>query len=132
MDDESRARTPPGRPDRCGLVWLNTWFLRDLRTPFGGAKLSGIGREGGRIRSIFIRTEERVREAMSNIEQAAGRLWTAQKIGVPCSPVRELLSVGDLKSAYAVQDINTRRSESEGAALLVGKSVLRRKRCSAS
>ena len=31
-----------------GLVWLNTWFLRDLRTPFGGSKLSGIGREGGR------------------------------------------------------------------------------------
>lgn len=31
-----------------GTVWLNTWFLRDLRTPFGGAKLSGIGREGGK------------------------------------------------------------------------------------
>ena len=31
-----------------GLIWLNTWFLRDLRTPFGGAKLSGLGREGGR------------------------------------------------------------------------------------
>lgn len=31
-----------------GLVWLNTWFLRDLRTPFGGMKLSGLGREGGR------------------------------------------------------------------------------------
>jgi len=30
-----------------GLVWLNTWFLRDLRTPFGGARLSGLGREGG-------------------------------------------------------------------------------------
>jgi aminomuconate-semialdehyde/2-hydroxymuconate-6-semialdehyde dehydrogenase len=30
-----------------GLVWLNTWFLRDLRTPFGGSKLSGLGREGG-------------------------------------------------------------------------------------
>lgn len=30
-----------------GIVWLNTWFLRDLRTPFGGVKLSGIGREGG-------------------------------------------------------------------------------------
>jgi aminomuconate-semialdehyde/2-hydroxymuconate-6-semialdehyde dehydrogenase len=31
-----------------GLCWINTWFLRDLRTPFGGLKLSGIGREGGR------------------------------------------------------------------------------------
>ncbi|HEY0473127.1 MAG TPA: 2-hydroxymuconic semialdehyde dehydrogenase [Kribbella sp.] len=30
-----------------GIVWVNTWFLRDLRTPFGGKKLSGIGREGG-------------------------------------------------------------------------------------
>jgi aminomuconate-semialdehyde/2-hydroxymuconate-6-semialdehyde dehydrogenase len=30
-----------------GLVWVNTWFLRDLRAPFGGTKLSGIGREGG-------------------------------------------------------------------------------------
>ncbi|WP_329481187.1 2-hydroxymuconic semialdehyde dehydrogenase [Kribbella sp. NBC_01484] len=31
-----------------GIVWVNTWFLRDLRTPFGGMKLSGVGREGGR------------------------------------------------------------------------------------
>jgi aminomuconate-semialdehyde/2-hydroxymuconate-6-semialdehyde dehydrogenase len=30
-----------------GLVWVNSWFLRDLRTPFGGSKQSGIGREGG-------------------------------------------------------------------------------------
>ncbi|MEM8731236.1 MAG: 2-hydroxymuconic semialdehyde dehydrogenase [Pseudomonadota bacterium] len=30
-----------------GIVWVNTWNLRDLRTPFGGAKQSGIGREGG-------------------------------------------------------------------------------------
>lgn len=30
-----------------GIVWVNTWMLRDLRTPFGGAKASGIGREGG-------------------------------------------------------------------------------------
>ncbi|CAB3393575.1 2-hydroxymuconic semialdehyde dehydrogenase [Kyrpidia spormannii] len=30
-----------------GIIWINTWFLRDLRTPFGGMKQSGIGREGG-------------------------------------------------------------------------------------
>ncbi|MCJ8272347.1 MAG: aldehyde dehydrogenase [Psychrosphaera sp.] len=30
-----------------GIVWVNTWLLRDLRTPFGGAKSSGVGREGG-------------------------------------------------------------------------------------
>ncbi|TDG14056.1 2-hydroxymuconic semialdehyde dehydrogenase [Seongchinamella unica] len=31
----------------CGIAWVNSWFLRDLRTAFGGAKESGIGREGG-------------------------------------------------------------------------------------
>ena len=30
-----------------GVVWVNTWMFRDLRTPFGGQKASGIGREGG-------------------------------------------------------------------------------------
>src|ERR1022692_2355522 len=30
-----------------GITWVNCWFLRDLRTPFGGAGFSGIGREGG-------------------------------------------------------------------------------------
>lgn len=30
-----------------GITWVNCWFLRDLRTPFGGSKHSGIGREGG-------------------------------------------------------------------------------------
>ncbi len=36
-----------------GIVWVNTWFSRDLRTPFGGSKLSGLGREGGRYSLDF-------------------------------------------------------------------------------
>ncbi len=32
---------------QAGIVWVNTWMMRDLRTPFGGVKDSGIGREGG-------------------------------------------------------------------------------------
>lgn len=31
----------------CGIIWVNCWLLRDLRTPFGGMKNSGMGREGG-------------------------------------------------------------------------------------
>jgi aminomuconate-semialdehyde/2-hydroxymuconate-6-semialdehyde dehydrogenase len=30
-----------------GIVWVNSWLIRDLRTPFGGMKDSGVGREGG-------------------------------------------------------------------------------------
>jgi len=32
---------------KSGIIWVNCWLLRDLRTPFGGFKNSGIGREGG-------------------------------------------------------------------------------------
>ena len=42
--DVNRAHRVAGRIE-AGLVWVNSWFLRDLRTPFGGAKQSGIGRE---------------------------------------------------------------------------------------
>src|ERR1700730_6611741 len=41
-----------------GIVWINSWFVRDLRTPFGGSKLSGIGREGG-IHSLEFYSELR-------------------------------------------------------------------------
>lgn len=39
-----------------GIVWVNSWFLRDLRTPFGGMGASGIGREGG-VHSLEFYTE---------------------------------------------------------------------------
>ena len=42
----SRALRVAGRM-RSGVVWVNGWLIRDLRTPFGGVGLSGIGKEGG-------------------------------------------------------------------------------------
>ena len=36
-----------GEQIEAGLTWVNTWFMRDPRTPYGGVKESGIGRQGG-------------------------------------------------------------------------------------
>jgi aminomuconate-semialdehyde/2-hydroxymuconate-6-semialdehyde dehydrogenase len=41
-----------------GIVWVNCWLLRDLRTPFGGMKNSGVGREGG-FEALKFFTEEK-------------------------------------------------------------------------
>jgi len=51
----SRAHRVAAKID-AGIVWVNSWFLRDLRTPFGGMKQSGIGREGG-VHSLEFYTE---------------------------------------------------------------------------
>ncbi len=53
--DLSRAHRVAQRME-VGIAWVNSWFLRDLRTPFGGAKQSGIGREGG-VHSLEFYTE---------------------------------------------------------------------------
>ena len=58
-----------------GIAWVNDWFLRDLRTPFGGVKLSGIGREGGaHSLAFFSEAHEHLREAVSGARKdvAAG------------------------------------------------------------
>ncbi len=44
--DISRANRVAAQVE-AGIVWVNCWLLRDLRTPFGGVKNSGVGREGG-------------------------------------------------------------------------------------
>jgi len=44
--DISRANRIAARLES-GIIWVNCWLLRDLRTPFGGMKESGVGREGG-------------------------------------------------------------------------------------
>jgi aminomuconate-semialdehyde/2-hydroxymuconate-6-semialdehyde dehydrogenase len=55
--DLSRAHRVAGKIE-VGICWVNSWFLRDLRTPFGGSKHSGIGREGG-VHSLEFYTELR-------------------------------------------------------------------------
>lgn len=54
-ESSSRAHRVAAQVD-AGIAWVNSWFLRDLRTPFGGAKQSGIGREGG-VHSLEFYTE---------------------------------------------------------------------------
>ena len=44
--DENRGKEIASKIDS-GVIWVNTWLHRDLRTPFGGVKNSGVGREGG-------------------------------------------------------------------------------------
>lgn len=53
----SRAHRVASRLES-GVVWVNCWLLRDLRTPFGGVKDSGIGREGG-FEALRFFTEEK-------------------------------------------------------------------------
>jgi aminomuconate-semialdehyde/2-hydroxymuconate-6-semialdehyde dehydrogenase len=54
-ENVSRAHRVAARLE-VGICWVNSWFLRDLRTAFGGAKASGIGREGG-LHSLEFYTE---------------------------------------------------------------------------
>jgi aminomuconate-semialdehyde/2-hydroxymuconate-6-semialdehyde dehydrogenase len=53
----SRAHRVAARIES-GIVWVNCWLLRDLRTPFGGVKDSGLGREGG-FEALKFFTEEK-------------------------------------------------------------------------
>ncbi len=56
-ENPERAKRVAARLDS-GIVWVNCWNLRDLRTPFGGMKNSGVGREGG-LRALEFFTEEK-------------------------------------------------------------------------
>jgi aminomuconate-semialdehyde/2-hydroxymuconate-6-semialdehyde dehydrogenase len=55
-NDLTRAHRVAARVE-AGIIWINCWMLRDLRTPFGGMKSSGVGREGGEAALRFF-TEE--------------------------------------------------------------------------
>ena len=56
-ENPDRAKRVAARIDS-GIVWINCWNMRDLRTPFGGMKNSGVGREGG-MHALEFFTEEK-------------------------------------------------------------------------
>ena len=49
-----------------GIVWVNCWMMRDLRTPFGGMKQSGVGREGGMEAMRFFTEPRNIGIALRN------------------------------------------------------------------
>ncbi len=49
-----------------GMAWVNTWYLRDLRSPFGGSALSGVGREGGHHSLTFYTSPTNVCVALAD------------------------------------------------------------------
>ena len=51
-----------------GVIWINTWLLRDLRIPFGGMKHSGFGREGGKHSLEFFTETKNVCVKIENSE----------------------------------------------------------------
>jgi aminomuconate-semialdehyde/2-hydroxymuconate-6-semialdehyde dehydrogenase len=58
-NDLSRAHRM-ARDLEAGMVWLNCWMERDLNTPFGGVKASGVGREGGKYALDFFREQKSI------------------------------------------------------------------------
>ncbi len=127
-DNLSRGHRVAAQMD-VGISWVNTWFLRDLRTPFGGGKMSGIGREGGvhsldstLISATCVSNCRGIR--MSGLNKGiALKLREAYKQGqVP--PIRNHLleNSGDVNTAYDIQDINTSFWLAEGRRI-VGRKI---------
>src|SRR4249919_307391 len=58
---------------RIGMVWINTWLMRDLRTPFGGTGASGLGREGGMEAMRFFTEPKNVGIALAPATTGASR-----------------------------------------------------------
>lgn len=52
---------------QAGVIWFNTWLMRDLRTPFGGMKTSGVGREGGLDSLRFFTEPKNICVAYNNL-----------------------------------------------------------------
>jgi len=65
---------------RAGTVWVNCFFIRDLRTPFGGVGDSGVGREGGNFsREFFTEPKAVVMQIQrSSVSLTSPHTWSRQ------------------------------------------------------
>jgi aminomuconate-semialdehyde/2-hydroxymuconate-6-semialdehyde dehydrogenase len=59
---------------RSGLVWINSWFIRNLHTAFGGMKNSGVGREGGQYSLDFF-SEIKTISTANHLHERHGQVW---------------------------------------------------------
>lgn len=59
---------------RTGLVWINSWFIRNLHTAFGGMKQSGVGREGGQYSLDFF-SEMKTISVANSLHERHGMVW---------------------------------------------------------
>lgn len=59
---------------RSGLVWVNSWFIRNLHTAFGGMKQSGVGREGGQ-HSLDFYSEMKTISVANPLHDRHGLAW---------------------------------------------------------
>jgi aminomuconate-semialdehyde/2-hydroxymuconate-6-semialdehyde dehydrogenase len=59
---------------RTGLVWINSWFIRNLHTAFGGMKNSGVGREGGQ-HSLDFFSEFKTVSVANHLHEKHGMVW---------------------------------------------------------
>ena len=134
LDPRRRAgRTGPAPRLDAGIVWVNTWFLRDLRTPFGGVKASGIGREGGvHSLALLLRTDQRLRGAVvTDVTTTARRMQAAaddrrlRAAGKPLRAAAGAAAAGRATStpAYAVQQAIDRALAVAAGRRIVGAKI---------
>jgi reactive intermediate/imine deaminase len=86
-----------------GMVWVNNWLIRDLSTPFGGVKSSGVGREGGRYSLEFFSQSKNI---YIHIPPLVAPAAAPDSIAVSTQQRAPIVSVAPLPSSEKTCDSN--------------------------
>src|SRR5699024_6598866 len=131
-NDLRRAHRMAGKIE-AGMIWVNSWFLRDLRTPFGGMKDSGIGRVGGMLSFDFftelsndcielyrmIKLTEKMTRVIENYSHI---LFDAENSKQEVPPLTEGTPNLTVQDAYQIQLTNVQKKVEEGN-YITGKKI---------